>query len=48
MEKENIVKELSEKYEKSEKLIKIILANAEKLGYNKKDSCIVIDEFYKN
>ena len=48
MEKEKIIKEISQKYGKSEKLIKIMLANAEKLGYNKKDSCIVINEFYNN
>ena len=46
MEKE-IVEMMCKKYEKKEIVIQIMIAKAKELGYNKKDSFKVIDEFYK-
>lgn len=47
MEKE-IVELICKKYGKREKVVKIILAKAQELGYNKKDSFKTINEFYEN
>lgn len=46
MEKE-IVEIICKKYGKREIVVKVMLAKAKKLGYNKKDILKMIEEFYE-
>ena len=43
-----VVKELSAKYNKKEKVIKSMIEKSKKLGYNMESSKKCIDDFYKN
>ena len=47
MKIEKLIKELSFKYNKKEKVIELMFTEATAVGYNMKEFEMIIDEFYK-
>lgn len=47
MKIEDVIKELSFKYNKKEKVIELMFTEATAVGYNMKEFEMIIDEFYK-
>ena len=47
VEMNKVIKELSKKYNKKEKVIKVMLEKTIKENYNKRDFKVLTEEFYK-
>lgn len=45
---DEVIKELSKKYNKKKKVIKILLEECNSFGYNIKESIEIVIEFFKN